>query len=43
MIAQQDFDATRRNYEVAKSQYLAAKADAEVKGDYSIIRRPSTE
>ena len=40
MISQQDLDATRRAYEVAKSQYLASVSDAEVKKDYSIIRAP---
>ncbi len=40
MIAQQDFDAVRRAYEVAKSQYEAARGDVEVKRDYSVIRAP---
>jgi len=40
MIAQQDFDVVRRTYEVSKSQYQAAVADAGVKGDYSVIRAP---
>lgn len=40
MIAQQDLDAARRGYEVAKSQFEAAAADAKVKRDYSIIRMP---
>jgi HlyD family secretion protein len=38
MVAQQDLDAARRVYAVAKSQYQAATADAGVKRDYSIIR-----
>lgn len=40
MIAQQDLDATRRAYEVAKSQYDAAVGDIRVKKDYSAIRAP---
>jgi len=40
MVAQQDLDAARRAYEVAKSQYQAATADAGVKRDYSVIRAP---
>jgi len=40
MIAQQDLDASRRAYEVAKSQYLAAAADAGVKRNYSVIKAP---
>jgi HlyD family secretion protein len=40
MVAQQDLDAARRAYEVAKSQYEAAAADANVKKDYSVIRAP---
>jgi RND family efflux transporter MFP subunit len=40
MISQQDFDAVRRTYDVAKSQYQASIADAEVKREYSIIRAP---
>jgi RND family efflux transporter MFP subunit len=40
MVAQQDLDATRRAYEVAKSQYQAAKEDAGVKRDYSVIKAP---
>ncbi len=40
MISQQDLDAVRRSYEVAKSQHRAATADIGVKGDYSIIRAP---
>jgi RND family efflux transporter MFP subunit len=40
MISQQDLDAIRRGYEVARSQYQAAVADAGVKKDYSIVRVP---
>ncbi len=40
MVAQQDLDASRRVYEVARSQYQAAAADAVVKRDYSVIRAP---
>jgi RND family efflux transporter MFP subunit len=40
MVAQQDLDATRRVYEVAKSQYQAAREDASVKRDYSFIKAP---
>ncbi len=40
MLAQQDLDGARRAYEVAKSQYEAAKSDAGVKRDYSVIRAP---
>jgi RND family efflux transporter MFP subunit len=40
MISQQDFDAVRRAYDVAKSQYRAAAADAGVKRDYSVVRAP---
>ncbi len=40
MIAQQDLDASRRAYEVAKSQYEAAREDDRVKKDYSVIRAP---
>jgi RND family efflux transporter MFP subunit len=40
MVAQQDLDAARKVFEVAKSQYEAAKADAGVKRDYSVIRAP---
>ncbi|MFH2063580.1 MAG: efflux RND transporter periplasmic adaptor subunit [Pseudomonadota bacterium] len=40
MIAQQDLDAARRTHEVARAQYRAAMADAEVKQKYSIIRTP---
>jgi len=40
MVAQQDLDATRRVYEVAKSQYQAAREDAGVKRDYSFVKAP---
>jgi len=40
MISQQDFDAVRRTYDVAKSQYQASVADAGVKREYSVIRAP---
>lgn len=40
MISQQDLDALRRAYEVAKSQFDAARDDARVKKDYSAIRAP---
>jgi RND family efflux transporter MFP subunit len=40
MIAQQDLDAVRRAYEVAKSQYQSSVADAGVKRDYSVIKAP---
>jgi RND family efflux transporter MFP subunit len=41
MISQQDFDAVRRTYDVARSQYQASVADAGVKREYSVIRAPS--
>ncbi len=40
MVAQQDLDASRRAYEVAKSQYLAAAEDAGVKRNYSVLKAP---
>lgn len=40
MIAQQDLDTVRRTYEVAKSQYDAARDDVQVKKDYSVVRAP---
>jgi RND family efflux transporter MFP subunit len=40
MISQQDLDAVRRTYEVAKSQYRAAAEDVKVKREYSFIRAP---
>ncbi|HTG02298.1 MAG TPA: efflux RND transporter periplasmic adaptor subunit [Nitrospirota bacterium] len=40
MISQQDLDAVRRAYEIAKSQYDAARDDVKVKKDYSVIRAP---
>lgn len=40
MVAQQDLDAVRRAYEVAKTQHEAAREDDRVKKDYSVIRAP---
>jgi HlyD family secretion protein len=40
MVSHQDFDATRRLFEVSKSQYEAAKADVGVKQAYSVIHSP---
>jgi RND family efflux transporter MFP subunit len=40
MVAQQDLDASRRAYDVAKSQYEAARDDVKVKKDYSVIHAP---
>jgi HlyD family secretion protein len=40
MIAQQDLDVASRAYEVARSQYDAAKGDLTVKRNYSIISAP---
>jgi HlyD family secretion protein len=40
MVAEQDLDAARRAYAIAKSQYEAAAADAGVKHEYSIVRAP---
>jgi HlyD family secretion protein len=40
MVAQQDLDASRRAFSVAKSQYEAAAADSDVKKKYSVIRAP---
>ncbi len=40
MVAQQDIDGVRRTYEVAKSQYEAARDDVRVKKDYSVIKAP---
>ncbi len=40
VISQQDFDAVRRAYEVAKSQWQAAISDADIKKDYSTILAP---
>jgi len=40
MIAQQDLDAVRRTYEVAKSQHEAATSDRSVRKDYSVVRAP---
>lgn len=42
MISQQDFEAARRAFEVAKSQFGASRDDARVKKDYSVIRSPFT-
>jgi len=40
MISQQDLDAVRRTYEVAKSQYRAAASDVSVRRNYSVVRAP---
>lgn len=40
MVAQSDLDTARRTYEVVKSQYQAATADAGIKSNYSVIRAP---
>jgi HlyD family secretion protein len=40
MISQQDLDAQRRAYDIAKSQYQASVSDAGVKKDYSVVRAP---
>jgi RND family efflux transporter MFP subunit len=40
MISRQDIDTVRKNYELARSQYRAAVADAGIKKDYSVIRTP---
>lgn len=40
MIAQQDLDASRRAFEVAQSQYGAAREDVKVRRDYSVVRAP---
>jgi RND family efflux transporter MFP subunit len=40
MISQQDLDAVRRVYEVARSQYDAARDDVKVKKDYSAVKAP---
>ena len=40
MVAQQDLDAARRAYEIARSQYEASAEDVKVKSDYSVIRAP---
>jgi RND family efflux transporter MFP subunit len=40
MIAQQDLDAVKRAYEVAKTQYEAAQEDDQVKKNYSVISAP---
>lgn len=40
IVAQQDLDAARKAYEVARSQYQAAAEDVKVRRGYSIIRAP---
>ncbi len=40
MIAQQDLDVASRAYEVARSQYDAARGDLTVKRNYSVISAP---
>jgi RND family efflux transporter MFP subunit len=40
MIAQQEYEASRRAFEVARSQYEASREDQRVKKDYSVIRTP---
>lgn len=40
MVAQQDLDAARRAYEIARSQYETSADDIKVKSDYSVIRAP---
>ncbi len=40
MVAQQDLDAARRAYDIARSQHEASAEDATVKSDYSVIRAP---
>ncbi len=40
MIAQQELDAVRRAYQVAKSQYDAAVSDVQVRRDYSVVAAP---
>ena len=40
MIAQQDLDASRRAFDVAQSQFGAARDDAKVRRDYSVVRAP---
>lgn len=40
IVAQQDLDASRRAYEVAKAQFEAASKEVKVLGDYTIIRAP---
>ena len=40
MVSQQDLDASRRAYEIARSQYEASAEDAKVKSDYSVIPAP---
>jgi HlyD family secretion protein len=40
MVSQQDLDASRKAYEIARSQYEASAEDVKVKSDYSIIQAP---
>lgn len=40
MISQQDYEGTKRAFEVARSQYDASRDDARVKKDYSVIKAP---
>ena len=40
MVAQQDLDVASRAYEVARSQYDAARGDLTVKRNYSVISAP---
>ena len=40
MISQQDYEGTKRAFEVARSQYEASRDDARVKKDYSVVRSP---
>jgi RND family efflux transporter MFP subunit len=40
MISQQDYEGSKRAFEVAKSQYEASRDDARVKKDYSVIKTP---
>lgn len=40
MVSQQDLDASRRAYEIARSQYEASAEDVKVKSDYSVIHAP---
>jgi RND family efflux transporter MFP subunit len=40
MIAQQDLDASRRAFDVAKSQHEAARDDFQVKKAYAVVRAP---
>ena len=40
MISQQDYEGSKRAFQVAKSQYEASRDDARVKKDYSVIKTP---